>query len=247
MTDSNMNVLAIIQARGGSKSIPEKNIKDLCGKPLIAWTILAAKSAKTITRVIVSTDDPLIAAVAVQFGAEVPFLRPAEFATDTAKIIGLLHHALKWLEENENYKPQVVVQLKPTNPLRRAEHIDMCVNEFLNAKEKIDSLITVTKSPAHPLKMWKFEDGLVVPFIPENIFGLKEAAKLPRQLLPLAYVQNSCVNIINPDTITKLNSSIGGKIKGVVLESYDAINIDNLLDFEIAELIMNKSRELFAK
>ncbi|MDP3793464.1 MAG: acylneuraminate cytidylyltransferase family protein, partial [Candidatus Uhrbacteria bacterium] len=217
--------MAIIQARGGSKSVPRKNIKPLAGKPLIAWTIEAAKQAKTVTRVIVSTDDQEIAEVAKEWGAEVPFLRPAEFATDQAKSIGLLEHALNWLMEHENYHPDIVVQLKPTNPLRRAEHIDDCVRRFLSAPGH-DALITVTLSPAHPLKTWKFEGEDLSPFIPEEVFGLKEAAKQPRQSLPPAYVQNSCVHVIAPATILEKHSSIGTKIRGVIMTREDAINID---------------------
>ena len=238
-----MKILAIIQARGGSKSIPGKNIKNLAGKPLIAWTIEAAKKSKMINRVIVSTDDLEIAKIAKKFGAEVPFLRPAEFATDTAKSWGLLNHALIWLKENENYEPDAVVQLKPTNPLRRAEHIDQCVKIFLESKN-IDSLITVTKSPVHPLKTWKFEkNDLLVPFVPENIYGIKEAAKFPRQSLPEVFVQNSCVHVIRPKTILKKKSSIGQKIKGVVMEREDSINIDSPIDFKIAEIIMKERKK----
>lgn len=236
-----MEVLGIIQARGGSKSIPKKNIKLLANKPLIAWTIEEAKKAKSITRLIVSTDDEEIAKVAKSYDAEVPFLRPAEYATDKAKSIGVLKHALKWLSENENYLPDVVVQLKPTNPLRRAEHIDGCVKLFL-ASPEIDTVITVTKSLAHPLKCWKFRNEFLEPFIPEDVYGIKEAAKMPRQMLPEAYVNNSCVHVISPKTILETNSSIGKKVKGVVLSREDSINIDEKLDFKIAELLIKEKK-----
>jgi N-acylneuraminate cytidylyltransferase len=235
----NMKVLAIIQARGGSKGVPGKNIKLLAGKPLIAWTIEAAKNAKTVNRVIVSTDDQGIADVAKSFGAEVPFLRPAEFATDNAKSLGLLRHALDWFRGKENYIPDIVVQLKPTNPLRTAEHIDACIASFLESPD-IDSLITVTKSPAHPLKTWKFNNELLTPFVPEEVYGIKEAAKQPRQSLPEAFVQNSCVHVISPSTILEKNSSIGRKVKGFVMEREDSMNIDTAFDFEVAELLMKK-------
>lgn len=238
-----MQTLAIIQARGGSKSIPGKNIKSLAGKPLIAWTIEEANRARTINRVIVSTDDREIAKVSKRYNAEVPFLRPKELATDTAKSIGLLRHALEWLSENENYHPEIIVQLKPTNPLRKASHIDRCVREFINYPE-IDSLITLTKSPIHPLKIWKFSgDGdFVVPFISYDVSGIHEATKLPRQSLPEAFVQNSCVNVIRPETILNKNSSIGTKIKGVVMDPIDAINIDTELDFKIAEFLIKEKK-----
>ena len=241
MKKNNEEILAIIQARGGSKTIPGKNIKLIAGKPLISWTIEEAKKSKYIDRIVVSTDDKKIAAVAKKYGAEVPFLRPKKLAADKAKSIDLLQHALWWLKENENYCPDVVVQLKPTNPLRKAVHIDNCIKIFLKSKN-IDSLITVTKSPAHPLKTWKFSGDFLVPFIPENVYRIKEAAKLPRQSLPEAFVQNSCVNIIRPDTILKKNSSIGKKVKGVIMEREDSINIDTLLDFMVAELLLKRRK-----
>src|SRR3989344_4816938 len=234
-----MNILAIIQARGGSKGIPGKNIKSLCGKPLIAWTIEAAKKAKTVTRVIVSTDDKEIAKVSRKYGAEIPFLRPEKFATDVAKSIGLLEHALNFLKEKEGYVADAVVQLKPTNPLRTAETIDKCV-ELYKASPGIDAVITVVKAPIHPLKCWKFDGEFVEPFVPENVFRIKEASKTPRQKLPEAYGNNSCVHVINPKTILEKHSSIGVKVKGVVLSREDSINIAVLIDFEIAEMIMNK-------
>ncbi len=237
-----MEVLGIIQARGGSKSIPKKNIKLLAGKPLITWTIEEAKKARSITKLIVSTDDREIAEVCQEFGAEAPFLRPKEYATDQAKSIGVLRHALEWLGANQNYYPDVVVQLKPTNPLRRAEHIDDCVKLFL-ASPEIDAVITVTKSPAHPLKCWKFKDEFLEPFVPEEAYGIKEAAKMPRQMLPEAYVNNSCVHVINPATILKKSSSIGTKVKGVILNREDSINIDDELDFKIAELLIKEKHE----
>lgn len=235
------NVLVIIQARGGSKGIPGKNIKELCGKPLIAWTIEAAKLAKTVTRVIVSTDDSQIAEVAKKFGAEVPFLRPAELAGDGAKSIGLLEHALNWLKEKENYKADVVVQLKPTNPLRTAETIDQAVLTY-QTDPSVDAVITVVKAQIHPLKTWRFDakHEFLAPFVPEEVFGIKEAAKAPRQKLPEAYGNNSCVHVINPATILEKHSSIGTKIKGLALSREESINIDEPIDFEIAELILRK-------
>ena len=234
-----MNILTIIQARGGSKSIPGKNIKPINGKPLIAWTIEAAKNAKTVTRVIVSTDDLEIAETAKKYGAEVPFMRPAEFATDTAKSVGLLKHAIEWLLQHENYKTDIVVQLKPTNPLRTSAHIDEAVNKYL-AHPDADSLITVTKSPAHPLKTYKLECEMVSPFVPAELFGLTEASKMPRQALPEAFVQNSCVNVINPKTILEHGSSLGKKVVGIVMSREDSVNIDDAIDFEIAEMLMKK-------
>jgi len=234
-----MNILGIIQARGGSKGVPGKNIKGLKGKPLIAWTIEEAKRSKFITRLIVSTDDEEIAKIACEYGAETPFMRPSEYASDKAKSLGLLQHALNWLKENENYKTDILVQLKPTNPLRTAEHIDKCV-EVYKRHNDLDAVITVTKSPAHPLKCWSVEEEYLQPFVPEDVYGINEAAKQPRQSLPEAYVNNSCVHVINPITILKKKSSIGKKVVGVIMDRKEAVNIDDEFDFEIAELLMKK-------
>lgn len=236
-----MNVLAVIQARGGSKGIPGKNIKLLCGKPLIAWTIDAAKGAKLVTRVIVSTDDSSIAEVSKKHGAEVPFIRPAALATDGAKSIGLLEHALSWLRTHEGYKADVVVQLKPTNPLRTSAHIDECVRIYLEGHDPdLDAVISVVEAPIHPLKMWRFDGDQLIPFVPEDVFGIKEASKSPRQKLPKAFGNNSCVHVINPRTILEKHSSIGTRVKGVVLSREDSINIDDLIDFDIAEMLMKR-------
>ena len=116
-------VLALIPARGGSKSIPRKNIRSFAGYPLIAYSIAAGRMAETVTRVVVSTDDEEIATVARQYGAEVPFLRPAAFSQDEIPDLPVFRHALEWLAEQEGYRPEIVVQLRPTSPLRRAWHI----------------------------------------------------------------------------------------------------------------------------
>ncbi|MES2953240.1 MAG: acylneuraminate cytidylyltransferase family protein [Patescibacteria group bacterium] len=233
-----MEILAIIQARGGSKGIPGKNIKELAGKPLIAWTVEAARGSKKISRTIVSTDDAAIAEVARAAGAEVPFLRPAEYAQDGSKSIDLLLHALTELGKHDGYKPDIVVQLKPTNPLRTSQHIDDCIEAYL-VDPSIDSLITVVKSPAHPFKTYAIDDGgFATPFIPESVSGIKEASKQPRQKLPAAYVQNSCVNVINPRTLFEQHSSLGKRVKGFIMAQEESTNIDTLLDFRIAEMLL---------
>src|SRR5512135_2953268 len=123
--------LALIPARGGSKGIPRKNIRFFAGYPLIAWSIAAAKQSSCVTRVIVSTDDPEIAAVAREYGAETPFLRPAELAQDNTTDLPVFEHALHWLKENEGYKPEVVIQLRPTSPVRPKDCVDSAVKILL--------------------------------------------------------------------------------------------------------------------
>ncbi len=127
-----VEVLALIPARGGSKGIPRKNIKDLGGHPLIAYSIAAGLSSELVTRTIVTTDDEEIACIARDYGAEVPFLRPEEFARDDTRDLPVFQHVLAWLHENEEYQPDVVVQLRPTSPFRSPELVDEAVQILLD-------------------------------------------------------------------------------------------------------------------
>jgi len=147
--------LALIPARGGSKGIPRKNIRSFAGFPLIAYSIAAAREARTVKRVIVSTDDMEIAAVARQYGAEVPFMRPAELAGDTTPDLPVFEHALKILEEVDGYKPDIVVQLRPTSPLRPRGMVDEAVR-ILKLFEDADCVRGVVPAGQNPHKMWRF-------------------------------------------------------------------------------------------
>ena len=151
MTD----ILALIPARGGSKGIPRKNIRLFAGYPLIAWSIAAAKQSALVTRIIVSTDDEEIAAVAREWGAETPFLRPSEFAQDKTTDLPVFEHALKWLEEVEGYRPDVVVQLRPTSPIRPQTMVDNAIRILLE-HDDADCVRGVVPAGQNPFKMWRF-------------------------------------------------------------------------------------------
>ena len=156
-------VLALIPARGGSKSIPRKNIRPFAGHPLIAYSIAAGLWAETVTRVIVSTDDNQIAAVARRYGAETPFLRPDEYSQDNTPDLPVFQHALNWLAEHEGYRPEIVVHLRPTSPFRRVSHIDEAVYRLL-ARPEADAVRTVCVPFQNPFKMWRIEpDGFMRP------------------------------------------------------------------------------------
>ncbi|HXD12303.1 MAG TPA: acylneuraminate cytidylyltransferase family protein, partial [Anaerolineales bacterium] len=148
-------ILALIPARGGSKGIPRKNIRSFAGFPLIAWSIAAGLQSRSISRVIVSTDDEEIAGVARQYGAEVPFLRPREIAQDRTTDLPVFEHALKWLEDIEAYKPSIVVQLRPTSPIRPVDCVDSAVR-ILVEHENADSVRGVVPAGQNPYKMWRF-------------------------------------------------------------------------------------------
>lgn len=208
---NNYEILAIVPARSGSKSIPQKNIKLLARKPLIAYTIEEAKKSKYISRIVVSTDSEQIAEIAKNLGVEVPFLRPKELAEDNVQDLPVFKHALEWLKNKEGYTPDVIVHLRPTAPLRKSKHIDKGIKILIEHPEA-DSVRSVYPAPKHPLKMWKIEDGYLVPFIPEEAYNIKEAYNYPRQKLPPAYVQNGSVDVIRTKTILEKNSMSGDKI-----------------------------------
>ncbi len=223
-------VLALIPARGGSKGIPRKNIRNFAGYPLIAWSIAAAKQSKSVTRIIVSTDDEEIAAVARQFGAEMPFLRPSEFAQDNTTDLPVFVHALKWLAENEGYRPDVVVQLRPTSPIRPRGLVDKAI-EILLAHPDADSVRGVVSAGQNPHKMWRLPNGENAPM--KNLLdveGIDEPYNAPRQILPPVYWQTGHIDAIRTATI--LNGSMSGKnIYPLVIDSRFTVDIDNLQDW----------------
>ncbi|MFZ5856367.1 MAG: cytidylyltransferase domain-containing protein [Chloroflexota bacterium] len=222
-------ILAIIPARGGSKGIPRKNIRNFAGYPLIAWSIAAAKQSASVTRVIVSTDDDEIAAVARQFGAETPFLRPAEFAQDKTTDLPVFEHALKWLAENEGYRPDVVVQLRPTSPIRPRGLVDKAI-EILRAHPDADSVRGVVSAGQNPHKMWRLTDDNSPMKNLLDVEGIDEPYNAPRQILPPVYWQTGHIDAIRAETI--LNGSMSGKnIYPLIIDSVFTVDIDNLQDW----------------
>ena len=230
-------VLAIVPARGGSKGIPRKNIKDFAGYPLISYSIAAGLHAEIVTRTILSTDDEEIAAVARQWGAETPFLRPAELASDQALDLPVYQHALRWLEEHEGYKPDVVVQLRPTSPVRPVNCVDDAVNMLL-ANPDADCVRGVVPSGQNPHKMWRRDDanGQLSPLL--QVPGIAEPFNAPRQILPPVYWQTGHIDAIRPDTILKKNSMTGDKILGMVIDPQYTIDIDTPKDWARSEWLV---------
>ena len=228
-------VLAIVPARGGSKSIPRKNIRLFAGHPLISYSIAAGLAAETITRLIVSTDDGEIAAIARMYGAETPFLRPAELSQDNTPDLPVFQHALTWLTENEGYRPEIVVQLRPTSPFRRAVHIDQAVLRLLERPEA-DSVRTVCIPFQNPFKMWRIGvDGFIHPLL-EN--GIPEPYNQPRQILPEVYWQTGYVDAAWTDTILIKNSMTGEHILPLIIGAEEWIDIDSPDDWRRAERLL---------
>jgi N-acylneuraminate cytidylyltransferase len=230
-----LEVLALIPARGGSKSIPRKNVIDFAGYPLIAYSIAAGLAAERVSRVIVSTDNEEIAKISQRYGAEVPFMRPAEHAEDATPDLPVFVHALEWLAEHEDYHPDIVVQLRPTSPFRRLWHINKSV-EDLSARPDADAVRTVIEPFQNPFKMWTINaDGVMQPLV-ETEF--KEAYNMPRQALPQVYWQTGYVDTAWAKTIVEKNSMTGDRILPLVIDPGDWVDIDSPDDWKRAERLI---------
>ena len=229
-----MEILGLIPARGGSKSIPRKNIVPLAGRPLLAYTCDAALSSRTLTRVILSTDDDEIAAVGRDCGVEVPFSRPPELAQDDTPALPVIEHALHWLEEHQSYRPEVIVLLQPTSPLRRAKHIDGAVNLLL--KTKADSVVSLVEVPHqyNPISVMKIEDGRLVPFLPGE--GNRV---LRRQDKPRVYARNGpAVLATRTSVIERTGSLYGQLLVPYIMDWPESLDIDTPVDVLLAEFFL---------
>lgn len=231
-----MSVLAIIPARGGSKGVPRKNIRPLCGKPLLAYTAEAALGARSLSRVILSTEDPEIAEVGRQCGLEVPFLRPAELAQDTTPTLPVLLHAVRWLEEH-GQRFEAICLLQPTNPLRSASLIDACVGEF--ERTGADSLVTTLPVPQKHNPHWVYFAD------PEGFLHLSTGEREPisaRQALPPAFHREGSVYVTRRDVLMEQHSLYGTRVAGLEVDPELSINIDSVSDWEHAERLLSPPR-----
>lgn len=233
-------VLAIILARGGSKSIHKKSIAPCAGKPLLAYTVEAAKHAKGIDRLIISTDDPEMAEVARSLGVEVPFMRPKELAEDTTPDLPVLQHALQWFRENEDYVPDIVVHLRPTTPLKSADDITKGI-ALMHENPDAQSVRSICKPPHTPFKMYRVEEGnkFLIPLLqkeyPEVFEKLKEPYNMPRQILPIIWRHSGYVDIMRSSVVSELGSMSGTKILPLHFEAWRDIDIDSMEELKQAE------------
>lgn len=235
----NLEVLALIPARGGSKGIPGKNIREFAGFPLIAYSIAAGLQAELVTRVIVSTDDPQIAGVAQEFGAEVPFLRPAELAQDDTLDLPVFQHALKWLAEHEKYHPDLVVQLRPTSPIRPQDLVDQAIQISMDHPEA-HSVRGVVPAGQNPHKMWRIEaNGKMRNLL--DVEGIAEPYNAPRQKLPEVYWQTGHIDVIRPEVILEMGSMSGESILPVQIDPVYTVDIDNLRDWARYEWLVREA------
>jgi len=235
MSNKKDEVLAIIPARSGSKSVIDKNIRLIAGKPMIAYSIEHGLKAECIDRVIVSTDSEKYADIARKYGAEVPFIRPAEYATDTALDIDVFRHALTFLKENEGYEPDIVVQLRPTYPIRRISDIEAMV-KYMREHPDVDSMRCIAPAKEVAYKMWfKDDDGMLSSIMKD----IPECYNMPRQQLPKIYYQNACIDVVRASVILEQNSMSGKKIAGYEMD--ENFDIDTEEEFKKAAEYMSKS------
>jgi len=230
--ESNKKILAIIPARGGSKRIPKKNVRFLFGKPLIAYTIEYALKSQLIDKVVVSTDDEEIMKISKDYGAGI-IKRPKEIAGDEASVQLAIEHTLDYLAENENYKPDAVVLLQPTSPLRNNLHIDEAISKFL--EDKYDSLLSVCPFPTF---LWKAKDNNAVPVNYDFRNRPRTQDKEPD------FKETGAIYVTSCDIITKEHNVLGGKIGLYVISEQDSIDIDSEDDFSLCENILQNKKNI---
>ena len=230
------NILGLITARGGSKGIPRKNLADLAGKPLIAWTIEAALESHKLGRVIVSTDDEEIAQVARAWGAEVPFMRPPELAGDRSSHVSVIVHAVRWLETTESAHLDHVMLLQPTSPLRSVEDIDAAID--LAIEKDADSVVSVCPVREHPYLCKQIaSDGRLLDFT------LKSEGYIPRQVLPPVYSLNGAIYLVRCSVLLEQNIVYTDRTFAFVMPLERSLDVDTPWDLHLANLILKDRDE----
>lgn len=225
-------ILAVIIARGGSKGIPKKNIKKLGGRTLISYTIDAALNARTLDKVIVSTDDRRIAKIAQDLGAEVPFMRPKYLAQDDTPAVPVVQHAVKIIEKLDSRRVNIVVLLQPTSPLRIANDIDKGVSKMLNTEA--DSVVGVCKLEylCHPYLVKRLKGDRIYPYLKsKRTYDRRQAA-------PNLYRLNGALYVVKRDTLMKKGTFFGKDLRALIMDPIRSIDIDTKLDFKLAEFIL---------
>jgi CMP-N-acetylneuraminic acid synthetase len=232
MDKNDQIILGIIPARGGSKGVPQKNIRLLGGKPLIAWTIETALRSHRINRLIVSTDDASIARISLEYGAEVPFMRPAELAQDDTPDFPVYQHAISWLREHQDCQPDIVVWLRPTAPLRTADDVDTAIG--LLTETGADCVRSVCEAEHHPYWMKRLDGHRLVPFVE----GIDERRYYRRQTLPPVYRLNGAVDVTRRRFVIEREELYGGNMVGYVMPAERSIDLDGEIDFALAAFLL---------
>ena len=226
--------VGLITARGGSKGIPRKNVRMLAGKPLIAWTIEAARAARLVDRIIVSTDNREIADVAIQYGAEVPFMRPPELALDNSSHLDVALHAIQWIESNQDEQFDYLVTLQPTSPLRIASDIDCALD--LASQSDTYAVIGVCEAESHPYLMHqRASNGVLTPFVASDIQYLR------RQDLPPAYRINGAVYVHDVQRLKTSRVWFPSNVVGYVMPNERSLDVDTEWDLKLVDFLLRES------
>lgn len=226
-----MNIVGLIPARGRSQGLPRKNVLPLAGKPLIAWTIEEALQSRELRQVLVSTDDEEIAQIAREYGAEVPFIRPATLAQDNTNSLAVVMHALHWLAEHEKTQPSYVMLLQPTSPLRTSTDIDGAI-QLAKVKSTI-AVVSVCEMKHHPyLSKCILDDGTLAEFVPNNVTDLR------RQALPPAYTLNGAIYLNRRESLLHDQTFLPQGTYAYVMPPERSLDIDSPWDFYLADLIL---------
>lgn len=229
-----MKILAVIPARGGSKGVPRKNMKLLLGNPLIFYSVNAALGSRLITDTVLTTDDEEIRRAAILLGAEAPFLRPAELATDYALAIPTVQHAVREMEQYKALKFEIVIMLQPTAPLRTANDVDDALDQLIRSgADGIISIVDVDNW--HPMKMKKIVGDLLVDYQPPPV------ENPPRQTLPKVFMVNGAIYATRRDLLMNENTFKGTKCLPYVMPAERSVNIDTEIDFLVAEYYLQRN------
>ena len=231
-------ILAVIPARGGSKGVPRKNIRPICGKPLIAYTIEAALQVQHLFyRLIVSTEDEEIAAIARHNGAEVPFLRPIELSGDDVPTLPVLQHAVRFVEKQDDIILDWVLLLQPTDPLRQAADIEAALE--LSQQDPCDSVISVVQVfSTHPILMKRIEDNQLLPYCIEEKEGTRR-----QDYKPAAYMRNGAIYLTRRKVLIEQNSIWGQVIRPYVMPPERSVGVDSDLDLKMVEVMMRENHQ----
>jgi CMP-N,N'-diacetyllegionaminic acid synthase len=225
-------VIAIIPARGGSKGLPGKNFKELCGKPLIAWSIEKAKKSRLLDVVLVTTDSPEIADIACQYGADVPFLRPADLANDYATTVDVVRHALDYYQDRGEEKFDYIVMLEPTSPLRENDDVDKMLMSLDACSDEFDAIVSVGEVGGHPSILKRLTEGRMEPFCPELVQTTR------RQDNVSAYFPYGVAYIVKTPTLLEEGTFYPRRCMPFVIKRYQNYEIDDIYDFLCVENVM---------
>lgn len=223
-----VEILCIIPARSGSKGIKNKNIMNYNGKPLVVWSIEQAQKCKYKMKIIVSTDSQEYANIVRTYGVEVPFIRPSEISNDLSTDFEFINHCVNWLKINENYKCDIILQLRPTCPKRKIEDINKALELFIKNRGQFDSLRSVIPFEKSPFKMYSLNDNTLTPLFNE-INNIKEPYNQPRQILPQCYLHNGYIDILNTSILNE-NTITGKHILPFIMDDNNNLDIDVISD-----------------